>query len=94
MGVNCSRSDPDITHRGHYLDPYMYKCPLASLQIWTPPYVTASILPTESEYNTVTLLKEALPPVLDERFRHLPICIQQLIWKLNALLLGNLSLDN
>ncbi len=27
MGVNCPRSDLDIIHRGHYLDPYMYKYP-------------------------------------------------------------------
>ena len=23
MGVNCLRPDPDITHKGHYLDPYI-----------------------------------------------------------------------
>ena len=35
MGVNCPRSDPDITHRVHYLDPYMYKYPCSILCVMT-----------------------------------------------------------
>ncbi len=35
MGVNCPSSDPDITHRGQYLDPYMYEYPyLGNIIIW------------------------------------------------------------
>ena len=39
MGGNCPRFDPDITHRGYYLDPNMYEIRASKLRTVIKVYI-------------------------------------------------------